>query len=1679
MALNLSDFNKADKTKEEMRMEAFQPRVKSSPAANPATINTIATLGAALEPNGNLDSAYKGIANQLQYSTSSSVLDTIIKSWDENDVQGSMDTLRSVLVNPNLSDEYKQDVLYAFQTNQTPEQLGVKVAMSAAEADSEGETVEGSELRAMIAAGYDEVDSYNAWAQQQINALNSDANPGWHDNVKLLAESFVPFLDAADAAMFENLLSENVEEAGGAVNTLQTLFIMGEGKNRLREALDKMPVEQRKPVVQALIGTIKSMSGTITTNTSTLRAIRNLEQMVSINGYSQTDRWVDDFFSVLDATILLSPVRSIAGALKGTKSAALDAEILRRGAMAEESLAAAGEAPRASTEPLMIEYKPAPVSYGDDIENVINSLPIEPTSKEIGEIREAINVELGNPNGFSIDNVIDRMSAADRMTSSQIIDVRQAVGPIAIKRKNDLDGVLPTDAGDFAEVQRAHISGNVQPTSVSQIYKDVNPSKARVAHAAVVADTTGRAAELLYGTDRTSALANDILPDIGGGPRIRHKTEFDGVEVTPDPKILEHIKGARKGELYASKEEQASAYNKFIKGWKSVTGITPRTAMQTISSIKPEMTDVGNGVRINQVYGPKDSGFKDALAGMEVVKNALRNYGVKDSDLTVLSRQPDGLYGPVKDGQDLRNGDFVVQVKYDLSYDPADIGFDGYDIKPLWGWLPIGDLSITGKLMGPEGGTVQQVLPKFVNIDKNAYSAGVNAADVAGGIQEQFLARANRMAKKWKKLSKDQKNRVDQYIRLANDNEIPFSIPNIRANAGIKDDGIEVLQDWKDIQDTLCVLENADLNKTLRNRGFQYYINKSIGTELLVKPEAKGSRVYGRDYLLPDGTVGKYSDEQIEQLYAEGGYIASLRKPEDFNGETISHVIVKNNATEGYARRIRDDDTTLGYRHGYYHVKYTDTYYITKTENGVEKTIARADNKTDLNAELNRLRSMNDGAEYDFKYNRDLGMDARFDFELDIAFNTGRSSQRLRGKRLTRVGHDKTLSDAGMESPLDSMVRSIASISNRVAFRDVLEGEKRRWLSSFKHLLPKSEQYKFPDKITDIASGKGASNARHAWRHVDALESGYANRIDETAKWFFNTVADVSSDASSWKHIDKLGKGKVSGRAALEATEKKLRQAAKGSPSGLARFTAFRLFMSSAAAAQAILQTAPAVPILASLNPLGIGRVARQFPLLTAWKMGADLTTSMKVARASGLSLDEMAELIKDYELSGMSAAVSSHSFMADRMAELADKNRLQKLWSAANVPLDISEKIGFRFGEQTLMDLVWLSERDRMSRKLGRKNLDARERSELTVKARALTGDMNRGGDMPYNSNSFSVFLQFMQNPHKIASSLILGHRNLSRSERLRLAAGYTLTFGVPPVLFIDTIVDTLIPAEEKELADAVKGGLTNIILNRFLSSLSGEPVSIEFSERLQPFSTEPLIDFLGDAIKLSIPEVISGRAAPSLITDGGRVSNFIQAMLAPLIPGQYEGVDEMQQIALTFGQMFTGVSNTMKALYAFEMGKLMSAKGATVDEEVSFFEAMAKHAGFQTTDEMRYWEGNIMMWEMSDRPKEDVKQWMDQLFSMYARQGMDPTDLQHMNKVFSSAMVVWKDRPAIMNLVAEEYKMRLRNNPDIAAKLIKEAGLYDPAEVNRLLNNTTIPSDVRETVMQFMRSAGEAYGD
>lgn len=1661
MALSLQDFNKPADTKQ-LRMDAFQPRTQPSPAANQATINTLASYGAALSPDGELDATYQSISNQLKYSASSQTLDGILRRWDEEDVGSIENSIRDLLVDPNTPDETKQTTLQSWQMgDMAVNSIAARVAMKSAEAPNEGENGEQESLRVRIAAGFDEVDKYNGWVQQNINALNDQNSISWQNSVKGMVESFIPFTDGARQAQFADLLEG--QDGGDAV---RSLLLLGESKEELRATLARIPIPERQKIVQNLINVIKSSNGSNTDNLTMLKQVQIMQQMLTPGAYDDPERWADNIFSIMDDTILLSPFRKVTGAVRaavrGASDAAVSAELIARAERAGE--------------PLQLEFKPTGVDYATDMDNVVESLPDEvlnrapqATSTSIQQLRLAVSDELANPQGFVIDNVIDKLSVVDYMSAQEILTLRQQLGVIQTKRTNYLNANIPEVVPTIVEAQRAHISGNVQPTAVSQVVKDVNPSQARLFHTAAVEDTSGNAARILYGTDRDSAIGNDLFPEIGGaGGRVRSKVEFDEAAPKPDKAILNRVNEADSAP-WASEKEKAVLAKQVKKDWKNVAGLSNRRAMGTIE-------DIGNGTRLNQVFGPKDSGFSNAYTGIDVVKVALKKYGILDDEIEILARQSDGNYGPANPKMDLSNGDFLIRVKHDYTFDPSEVGYEGFSVSKMWNFIRLPDLGDIKTKSGSHGGVLQHAVPKAVNIDPKVYKAGIVADGQVASLVKQLTNYQSNMLKKWKKLPSAQKDLVDQYIRIANDEGLKFNTSKIKAR-GITDEGVAVLVDWKVVQDTIWSLENRDVNRTLRNQGWEVFEHPGTDTKLVVKPVGRTTIPTNAEiYDVSTDTFVVLSGKNLDDLYEKGGTVVQPRNGNDFiQGRSIEWVLSPN-TTNGFSRRLRDTDSTLAYRDGYYHIRYENPFFLTRTDKaGRTSVVGRADSRRDVEIEARRRNETKDGNTYDYKRDKYNDPDNVFDDTLSAAFNAGRSSQKLRGKRIAQIGSDKSIGEAGLESPIDSLTRSISSVSNRTSYRNVLEADKRRWMSQFKSLLGPGV-HKFPTSIDDIRSGKGSADAKHAYRYIAGLQDGYANLIDDASKAFFNTVSDVSDNAASWKWVDKIGPARMINDGLGAAA----RGLAKVSPSSAARLTAFRLYLAANPIGQSILQMAPALPIISGLNPLGWGRVVQQAGILGAWHRGVDVTTSMKVGKFAGLSVEDMKQLVKDYELSGMSAAVNAHSYMNDNFGRLANRGLVQNVTAIPGKVLKPLQTIGFDFGEQTVMTLVWLSERDRLVKKLKRNTLTATERSDLYAKTRALTGDMTKAGEMPYNSNTFSVLMQFLQAPHKMASGLILGHRGISAGDRTKLIASYTATFGVPAVPIIDHFVDRLMPPENPEAREIVKGGLTNIVLNNFLSSLSGEKVAIDFSGRLQPFSTKPIIEFIGGMISSNIPEMISGAAAPSLLADGGRVGEFVKAMIAPFTPGTYENVDEQKQVALTFMQMFTGLSNVLKAHYMLELGKITTRTGAVIDDDVAFMEALGKAAGFNTIDENRYWEAQIAQYEASDEIDADIKKLVDGLLIQYNREGYSVQDLNQYVSVMAQASVVYQNRPAMMAKIADYYMFKVGQNPDgVYNKLINAAGLYTGEQVVKIINESNMSQEQIDVLMDLYNIAGDSYGD
>lgn len=1644
MALTLQDFNKTNEVSmQQLRMDAFQPRAKVSPAANAETVNTIASYGAALDLDGQIDSVYRSITNQLSYSSSSATLDQVVAKWQENDIQGSMDMVREAMIDPNMSDQQKQELLYSWQTGQSVQPLAQQVGVSSLMAADEGENGEQEDIRVQLGEAYNEVNQYNAWAQQQINALNSEANPTFTTNVKSFIQSFIPFADAADQAFFEGLVGE-----ASPTNTAQTLLLLGEGRDRLRKTLLNVPIDQRQKIVTGLVNTIKSMSGSLANDTVTLRAIQNLERMIVPGAYNDNDRWWDNAFAIMDDTILLSPLGKGARWIKGAGAVANEArvstEIIERAERSAEAVADAA--------PLQIEFKPTLMDWASDVDDIVDGLPIEPTGGEITELRTLINNQINNAN-FDIDAVIENARMTDKMTSTQIIDLRQKVGVIRDKRVAFANQSVEITPPSIPEVRARQVSSNVQPTSIAMTYKDTNISKARVAHNAVLADDTGQAARILYGTSRENALAHDYLPEIGGNGRIQNKVEYDEASSVPDQSILRHVRDSE-GASWADDIEKANVRKRVIDDWKNVVGLKNRSAM---ASIEDAVVNTDQGVRLNQVYGPEKGGFSNAYTAIDVVRAGLRKYGVSDDEIVVLARQKDGSYAPAKGGENYANGDFLIQVKYDYTFDPKEVSYTGYDVSKLWGFLRAPDIRFLNK----EGGIVQQLVPKSVNIDPRTYVPGVVAGDRAAGIQKQFLDRAKEFAKMWKKLDKVQQDKVDEYIRVANEQEIPFSLGNIRTR-GINDAGVEVLSRWKQLQDTLGYLENLDVARSLRDKGWEMFEHRASDTRLLAERVGRSNENVNQTLRMYDAstdTVITLKNSELDELYANGGSVMKLRQPSNLVGENIAYIVNRNTPDAGFSRRIRDDDRILNYRHGYYHVRYTDPYYVTKTDpkTGQTRVIARAENQRDARIEAQRLNDTKDGSSYDFKRDR---ADEATDNHIDLAINYGRSAQRVRGKRLERVGGsaDKTLSDQGIESPLDSLTRSIGSISHRVSFRNVIDAEKRRWMAQWKNLSKKPGM--FPSSIDEIKDGPGATEARHAFRHLEHLQDGYGNFVDDTYKAFLGAVSDITANSKSWAWVDKLAS-----------------KGSKISPSTIARLTAFKLFLAANPIRQLPLQAAPGIVLVSSLNPTGWGRVLKNASFLAAWHRGVDFSTVEKIAKF-GMKPEATRDMLEAYELSGMSAAVNAHVYLRDQVGRLADVNVAQKAASFLGKPLRIAQNAGFDAGEQTLMTLTWLSEYDRMTKKLGKTKLTGSERDAVTAKARALTGDMNKGGEMPYNSNSFSVLMQFLQTPHKISAGLMLGHRGLTRSERARVAAGYTVAFGIPVLPFVNTFVDKIVPPDQPETRDIITGGLTNMILNRFLSSLSGEQTRVDFSGDFQPWSLEPMTEFLGGLLTLNVQDFLMDRASISLVTGNGRIANFLRAATDWITPGSYENVDEAKQVGLTFLQMFSGVSNTMKAMHIMNTGKITTTSGQVVDEDVSYMETLMKAGGFQTMDEVKYWAGNTAKWEIDGKIDADIEKIVDELFVRWTREGIDPAEMEQFTAVLKTAAETFNNNPAYLEKVGDYYKFKMRQNPDALYRLMLNNGLYKPEEVVKVINNSNFSTEQRETLMEMYNISGDSYG-
>jgi hypothetical protein len=1284
-----------------------------------------------------------------------------------------------------------------------------------------------------------------------------------------------------------------------------------------------------------------------------------------------------------------------------------------------------------------------------------NSAIVAPDSNEFARIQYLQNV--------LVDGAYDDVDKwVDNATS--ILDLTMLGGMARGGIKAATKGARAAELSESAirDTVRQSARSQVQPTTVSQNYKDTNPSKAAGAHEMAAADESGEASEALYGTSRGDAIGNDLAPELGGVEgAVRNKVgnpeRIHDQEITPDASVIDFVEN--RGDIFYDKSEKIATRSAVVNDFYSAHGLVARKEMFNIDALD-------DGVGIKAIYGPPQGGFQTSKDAMDMAEWALRDYGIPPQAITLLKRDGPNYY-PVSAtelnvdlSKEVTRGtkggfgtekvptDFLIQVDHKYQFSPADITeWAKFDVN-----YNIFDRifsSYNGPSLTTMGvGSLQRHLVDAASMFRPEITKGAAVAvDRAANLEKKLIEIGDDFAKTMEKLPTDRQGMVETVIREANQQGLDLNYTKMVAD-GFRPQEIDALKSWRNYWDTVYHLENADLAKTLRNRGYKEFVDAEHDTRMFAKPVPRNQA--GTSAKVYDHTTGEIkhlSKQDIEELYAREGELAHLRQPMQVGEDAAEFIVNTNKPGANYMRGINNSTEVLAYRKGYYSVNYTDPHFIikkvknSKGEVLYEKAVATAKNKKQADILTARMM-VTDGGEY---YNRlDLkAANTSSDEYWDIAQARGRSAQRTRGQRLEDATSSIDPSQANIMSPVDALVHSARSIGRRVEMRDVIDSGKQRALHQYSEFFPdgKFGQKVYPGTASDIQyRGGGAkdakklADARSTFEYFKYLEDGYINHIDDTYKVALKFLAEAAGN----KHMSKA-----------EAAARWVGDS-RG-PSAMGKSLSFNLYLALNPFRQFVVQSHQAVQLFA-INPTWFmrGRAVPQITLISAKELGIGISDSL--LKGSGWTKEMAEKVFKDFSDTGLVASIDKQNLVRGSLINLADQTAMGKLRRAVTAPITWSRKIGFDSGEYVNTLSSYLSHYDQAFRK-GADMHSQEMLQNVSAASRNFTYNMNAAGDLPYNQNALSAVFQFMQVPHK-AMLTMTTNRNLTAQQKIRLAAFNSIMYTLPPAAMYNVFGDVL--PDDPQLRDVVVQGLEGAVFNKLLSLSTGDDVNIDFAG-LAPLDMFGTYEFIHSLFSTDVGTIVS--ATPSgqlLFGNNPRITNFAKTAAKYFnVTDDYDNPTKFSEVALEFAKLSSGFSNAFKAAYAMKYQQKINTMGGTTDPSASSAEAMAQMFGFPTMDETKRFYVNDKSYKASKAYEDDVKKWYGDYKKHLVRQGITPADSAGINRVYTEAWRHWgnddfRAKEIVNQLLRQDV---LNGDARMYQSVVRMTGMQDAGETKSMI--------------------------
>lgn len=1611
--------------------------------------------------------------------------DRIMSKAEATDKEAFM----SVLSDPSIDMERKQALIRNMATNPVRKDLGTTLLTENLQKPSEGESVEAEDAR-IDATSKAIGEIYRAREQIQglVNAHGASLqNESALRTTAEMTESWVmPFGQNILMARLTN------NKPGATIwDAVKALALPGSAKEKMYQELKALPPEQRVQATKDFLDLISKNSGIVFSNSNQFAQYQIASEAFIEGGYTSVDKWLDNLSAVLDLVGLGGVARTAKGTEKMAKGAvaadAVGATVApARGLPGTVPNVQAGDLAKVTGKPTtgVFDSKIAALeeekaSLLADAGNTLDKGQVAALNKERKEIvsifkgqgdvnslakniqaQEGITSKAAKEKAQSLfteaktnhDAQLARIDA-QLETNRNASTVMQRVADLekqieTLTKRNTEVFVKKTPLADAIERIERNPVYAANPASPMEIMKLANPQRARDMHYAFVKATDDAVSEGLAGTNRVQAIANNVYPQV-----VTDSGKVAAQVVDMDRNLRRELQAPnsiyssiwKDGGIMYTPQEKAAVRANVVRDFQSAEGLVMRENMGGF-------TDEGLRLKISAVYGTPEGDFRSAKQAVEQAKFALRKYGVLDSELEVLSKE--GIdYVPVKleDVGDAK-GSYVVRVNTHHEIDPSDfhdptnpIKFEGTSVRLNW----FDRLPVTQ--WGQHGSLNRYLLDASSMLDPKYTGAASVASDRSAGFEKLMLEVATDYSDSYKKLSKTEQALVDNYHREANFNQLAFDPGDLKAR-GFSDDAIQAVKKWRNFWDGHFYLENLDLVRTMNAQGYMKY--SGANAELYAKPISKNSTIM-KVYDPSSDTIVQLSQAELDKLYDSGGTYARLRRPTDFGGTVVEHMIVRNTPTE-FLRKFRETDQVLNYREGYFQLQYTAPRFVDEISvdaNGrtTRRAVAVAGDTAEAQHFVDRMKANAPaGVSYNIRGD-ERALRRGSDDWFDINSASGRIAQRHRGKLLEDGAGLNHLGDGSyILDPVTSAIRAAKSIAGRTVNRPMLEAAKARFMQQHKSVLQPDGMggVKFPNSVSEIgakgeATSKRVADARSDFNYIHYLENGYINGIDSAWKQFFNAMAEQA------------------GKRGMSKLERGATAASETAPAQLSKQSVFMATIGSNPLRQWLIQPHQAARMMA-YNPKGIlsGKVAAYSTAFLERKIADKLNYNPLLTNKSA------EDFIKFVEDSGMMAAVDKQNLVRGSLMDAAESgNRLVK---AAGKPVNFLRKVGFDIGEManTLGHLAAVYDKYLAD---GKNLADPAVRTEAYSVTRAISYDMNFAGDMPYNQTTPSLLLQFMQVPHKAALQIM--NRRIPVKDRAMLAAGDVLFWG-PPTLLVSQMMGGDILPDDPKLRDAITYGIEGLMINEALQSLfDDESINIDFSS-LAPYDMHGISKVLYTFFTEGPVQAIVNSPAGQLFTkDNGRIPNAVASALRffGVVEPIGETPDSFLKVMNEVMKISSGWSNATKAYIALETGKRQDNFGRPISDSVHSTEAVMLAFGFGNAAQRDLWKLIEQSNKVTKSFKEDVMKDYKTILQYYESElGKGVQDPEQLTAVTSFVLKRYQNNPEAAKIIREQLKLDLANpESKLLYQIMKSSGLPEGDKLKDSIRMSAMPDDQKKLIL------------